>query len=284
MKKILLLFLLVFCIASTALANGQISLLSRSVDDGPIKGVVPEVDGISDENMQKSINEVLKMRAYELARELPTECIVSYNQLLDKTSVFSVVLKATTLEKTLYKAVNIDVTTGKECVLSDFFRDKEGFERVLDGYEDIVLDDAGVYTRSEKYSVYDKFVPYATLLRFVDIGEAGRFLTVHKITKASAGAALHINAGELVAIKLDSNRSTGYTWEIDSESKSAGLIEIGTSYLMPGGKDTSLIGAMGTDIIFIGTDKVGSFPVKLNYKRQWEKYPVSSIQFELIVE
>ena len=284
MKKILLLFLLVFCFASTALANGQITLLSRSIDNGPIKGVIPEVDGISDENMQKSINGVLKMRAYELARQLPAECEVSYNQLLDKASVFSVVLKATAGDRTLYKAVNIDVTTGKECVLSDFFRDKEGFERVLDGYEDIALGDAGVYTRSEKYSTYDKFVPYAALLRFVNIGEAGRFLTVHKITKAAEGAALHVKAGELVAIKLDSNRSTGYAWEIASESKSAGVQEIGTSYLMPGGKDTSIVGAMGTDIIVIGTDKAGSFPVKLNYKRQWEKYPVSGMQFELIAE
>lgn len=284
MKKILLLLFLVFCFASSAFANGQVTLLSRSVDEGPIKGVIPEVDGINDENMQKSINGVLKTRAYELARELPAGCVVSYNQLLDKSSVFSVVLKATTGDRTLYKAVNIDVTTGKECVLSDFFRDKEGFERVLDGYEDIVLGDAGVYTRSERYNVYDKFIPYAALLRFVDIGEAGRFLTVYKITKAAAGGTLHIKAGELVAIKLDSNRSTGYAWEIGSESKSAGVIEIGTSYLMPGGKDTSAIGAMGTDIIVLGTDKAGSFPVKLSYKRQWEKYPVSSMQFELIVE
>ena len=109
-------------------------------------------------------------------------------------------------------------------------------------------------------------------------------MTVHKITKAAEGAALHVKAGELVAIKLDSNRSTGYAWEIASESKSAGVQEIGTSYLMPGGKDTSIVGAMGTDIIVIGTDKAGSFPVKLNYKRQWEKYPVSGMQFELIAE
>lgn len=284
MKKILLLFFLIFCFATTALANGQITLLARSVNDGPVKGVIPEVDGINDLNMQKSINDVLKMRAYELAREFATECVLSYNQLLDKSSVFSVVLKATTGDRTLYKAVNIDVTTGKECVFSDFFRDKEGFERVLDGYEDIILSDAGVYTRSEKYGVYDRFVPYATLLRFVDIGEAGRFMTVYKITNAAAGAALHIKAGELVAIKLDSNRSTGYAWELDTESKSSGVIEIGTSYLMPSGKDTSMVGAMGTDIIVIGTDKEGSFPVKFNYKRQWEKYPVSSMQFDLIVE
>ena len=284
MKKILLLLLLVFCFAATALANGQITLLARSVNDGPVKGVIPEVDGINDVNMQKSINGVLKTRAYELARELPAEGVISYNQLLDKASIFSVVLQATTGDRTLYKAVNIDVTTGKECVLSDFFRDKEGFERVLDGYQDIVMGEAGVYTRNEKYSAYDRFVPYSALLRFVDIGEAGRLLTVHKITNAAADAALHIKAGELVAIKLDSNRSTGYTWELGSESKSSGVIEIGTSYLMPSGKDTSAVGAMGTDIIVIGTDKAGSFPVKLNYKRQWEKYPVSSMQFDLIVE
>ena len=128
MKKILLLLLLVFCFAATALANGQITLLARSVNDGPVKGVIPEVDGINDVNMQKSINGVLKTRAYELARELPAEGVISYNQLLDKASIFSVVLQATTGDRTLYKAVNIDVTTGKECVLSDFFREKEGCE------------------------------------------------------------------------------------------------------------------------------------------------------------
>jgi hypothetical protein len=59
----------------------------------------------------------------------------------------------------------------------------------LDGYQDIALGNTGVYTRSEKYGVYDKFVPYAALLRFVDIGEAGRLLTVYKFTKAAEGAA-----------------------------------------------------------------------------------------------
>lgn len=49
-------------------------------------------------------------------------------------------------------------------------------------------------------------------------------------------------------------------------------------------KILSIVGAMGTDIIVIGTDKAGSFPVKLNYKRQWEKYPASGMQFELIAE
>ena len=284
MKKIFLLLFLVFCFASTALANGQITLLARSINDGPIKGVIPEVDGINDVNMQKSINEVLKMRAYELARELPAGSVLSYNQLLDKTSIFSVVLQASTSDRNLYKAVNIDVTTGKECVLSDFFRDKDGFERVLDGYQDLVLSDTGVYTRSEKYSRYERFIPYAALLNFVDISEAWRLLPVHNITKAAEGAALHVKAGELVAIKLDSNRSTGYAWEIDSESKSAGVLEVGTSYLMPSGKDTSAVGVMGADIIVIGASQGGNFPVKLNYKRQWEKYPVSSMKFELIVE
>lgn len=284
MKKILLLFLLIFCFATTALASEKITLLARSVDDGPVKGVIPEVDGIGDANLQKSINSVLKMRAYELVRELPAEGLISYDQLLDQSSVFSVVLKATTGNRTLYKAVNIDVTTGKECVLADFFRYREGFERVIGGYEDIVFADAGVYTRSEKYSIYDRFVPYTALLGFVDVGEAPRILPVRQITNSAAGAALHIKVGELVAIRLDANRTAGYKWELDLATKSSGVLEIGTSYLMPGGNDASTVGAMGTEIIVIATDKAGSFPVKLNYKRQWEKYPVSNMQFDLIAE
>ena len=59
---------------------------------------------------------------------------------------------------------------------------------------------------------------------------------------------------------------------------------VGTSYIMPVSKDGNTIGKMGTDIIVIGTDETGSFPVKLNYRRQWEKYPLSSFQFELMVE
>ncbi len=284
MKKILLLFFLVFCMASTAFANGQITLLSRSINDKNITGVLPEVDGINDDNMRKSINEVLKTRAYELASEMPTASVVNFYQMLDKPSVFSVVLKASAGERTLYKAVNIDLTTGKECLLGDFFRDKEGFELIVGGFEDVVFGDAGIYARSNKFGSYEKFIPYSKLLRCVDIGEAGRFLTVHKVTSAAAGAVLKIKAGELVAIKLDSNRSTGFSWEVSSDSKDAGVLEIGTSYIMPVSKDGNTIGKMGTDIIVIGTDETGSFPVKLNYRRQWEKYPLSSFQFELMVE
>ena len=284
MKKVVLLILLMFCFANSVWAEGRTTVLSRSVNNGSITGNIPEVDAISDDNMRKSINEVLKARSYELAQALQSDCVIGYTRLLDRASIFSIMLEAKAGEKTLYKAVNIDVTTGKECVIGDFFRDKEGLLKSLGGYEDIAFGETGIYTRNDNFGSYETFVPYSKILRYVDIGEAGRFLTVHKLTGAAAGSKLHINEGELVAVKLDSNRSSGYLWELNASSKSSGLLEIGTSYIMPANQENKSVGSKGIDIIVLGAAEPGRYPVKLDYKRQWEKYPLSTAEFELIVE
>ena len=119
MKKVVLLILLMFCFANSVWAEGRTTVLSRSVNNGAITGNIPEVDAISDDNMRKSINEVLKARSYELAQALQSDCVIGYTRLLDRASIFSIMLEAKAGEKTLYKAVNIDVTTGKECVIGD---------------------------------------------------------------------------------------------------------------------------------------------------------------------
>lgn len=284
MKKTLFLMFLLFCFTTNVLANGQTTLLSRSVQEATFTGTIPEVDGITDDNLRKSINAVLKTRVQELSKALPGGCTITYYPLLNKTSIFSVMLTATGEGKTLYQGVNIDITTGKECLSGDFFRDKEGLSAALGNYEDFVFADAGVYTRTDKYASYDAFVPYASLLQYVDIGEAGRFLSVYRLTNAAAECVLRVKAGDLIALKLDSNRSTGYVWELAQTSKNTGLLEVGTSYVMPVNAEKNALGASGMDIIVLGGVKPGKYPIKFEYKRQWEKYAVSSLEFELVVE
>jgi len=284
MKKTFFLMLLLFCFTTNALANGYTTLLSRSVQDAAFKGTIPEVDGITDDNLRKSINEVLRAKVQELSKALPGGCTITYYPLLNKASIFSLMLEAAGEGKTLYQGVNIDITTGKECLSGDFFRDKEGLISALGNYEDFVFADAGVYTRKDKYANYDAFVPYASLLQYVDIGEAGRFLSVYRLTNAAEGCVLRVKAGDLIAIKLDSNRSTGYVWQLAQTSKNTGLIEVGTSYVMPVNAEKNSIGAPGVDIIVLGGVKPGKYPIKFEYKRQWEKYAVASLEFELVVE
>lgn len=284
MKKTIFLMLFLFCFTTNVLANGQTTLLSRSVKEATCTGTIPEVDGITDDNLRKSINEVLRTRFQELSKALPGGCTITYYPLLNKASIFSVMLEATGEGKTLYQGVNIDITTGKECLSADFFRDKEGLSSALGNYEDFVFAEAGVYTRKDKYATYESFVPYAFLLQYVDIGEAGRFLSVYRLTNAAAGCVLRVKAGDLIAIKLDSNRSTGYVWQLAQTSKNEGLLEVGTSYVMAANAEKNSIGASGMDIIVLGCVKPGKYPIKFEYKKQWEKYAVSFLEFELVVE
>mgnify|MGYP000514941772 CR=1 FL=1 len=56
-----------------------------------------------------------------------------------------------------------------------------------------------------------------------------------------------VKPGAILAIKLDANRSTGYSWQVHP-SDAASVFEIGRSYMMPMNMDGQT-GVMGSEII-----------------------------------
>ncbi|MEG1346347.1 MAG: hypothetical protein RSC78_06410, partial [Acidaminococcaceae bacterium] len=176
MKKLILLLMFMLCFVQVAGASGRTTILTGKVANKQVTGNIPEVDGLQDENLRVSANNVLKTQALALAATLPGTVQVDYQVFLNQSSLVSVLLTATNQSAEVYQGVNLDLTTGKEAVLNDFLRLQDDVSPVLGTYEGLLLGSEGVYTSSTKAGAYSNFVSYKNLLPFIRINEAGRFL------------------------------------------------------------------------------------------------------------
>jgi inhibitor of cysteine peptidase len=87
-----------------------------------------------------------------------------------------------------------------------------------------------------------------------------------KITEADDNQTVSVAVGELVAVELPSNRSTGYGWEVDH--RPASLEELGTpSYVVP---PEAMPGSGGHEIFRFRAVAPGSDKLRLVYRRPWE--------------
>lgn len=278
--KITGLFLALMMMASVAFADYPATVYSR-VLSGSVTGTVPETDGLDNIDLQKSANRVLNDAANSLAKQLGS-CNLSYTVTLNRPSVVGILLKAENASGVLYKGINIDLTTGRELALTDIFRDAEGRQAVTGSYYHALLGENGLMLTSAAGSAYDRVVPYKDLLPFIRAAAASRILPVTKMTNAVEGRVVPVKPGALLAIKLDANRSTGYSWQVHTPDAAA-VYEVGRSYLMPINMD-SQAGVMGSEIIFLAVQKPGNYKVTMEYKRGWEMMGVQNFSFDIAAQ
>ena len=69
---------------------------------------------------KKGANRVLNNAADNLAKQLGS-CRLSYTVTLNRPTVVGILLKAENGANTVYKGVNIDLTTGREMALTEIF-------------------------------------------------------------------------------------------------------------------------------------------------------------------
>jgi predicted secreted protein len=85
------------------------------------------------------------------------------------------------------------------------------------------------------------------------------------------GSTQQLNKGEIMAVALESNPSTGYGWYA-SISNPKVLVQIGDpQYQGPSSSSgTPLMGAAGKQTFFLQAAETGTATVTLEYKRSWE--------------
>lgn len=89
-----------------------------------------------------------------------------------------------------------------------------------------------------------------------------------EVTAADAGKVVRAAVGNLVAISLQSNPSTGYNWELrDFEYGSAAFYGSETAAANGG---NVLFGAPSETVVTLQAVKPGAQDIKLVYRRQWE--------------
>ena len=102
------------------------------------------------------------------------------------------------------------------------------------------------------------------------------------MTRAVEDRLVPVKPGAILAIKLDANRSTGYSWQVHP-SDAASVFEIGRSYMMPMNMDGQT-GVMGSEIIFLAVQNPGNYKVTMEYKRGWEMMGVQQFSFDIVAQ
>lgn len=101
------------------------------------------------------------------------------------------------------------------------------------------------------------------------------------LTDTDSGADVEVDGGERFVLRLASNPSTGYAWEIDAMS-TPGLAELRShSFIQDAGTD--VVGAAGVEVFEFEAGSDGAGILRLSYVRSFEDPPVPDRVAEYIV-
>lgn len=114
-----------------------------------------------------------------------------------------------------------------------------------------------------------------------DVPAAGK---TYEMTKDDNGKSLKINVGDVVSVKIKSNRTTGYSWaQITDKTDDKVLKSNGGEYKVdehPAG----MVGVGGNEIWTFSALAPGKTEIVLGYARPWEKDKDPAQTFKLTVE
>ena len=271
MKTLLGVFLaasLLFC--QVAFADQPTTVLTELKSGKQVAIEIPVIDGANDEVFQRSANHMLRNAAEDVADKVGKRGTVTYEVTLNRPSLVSILLKGTNGGRSYFRAVNIDLTTGREFSLDDFFFGGEEREKLLGKpAENVIFTEEGIAFSEKKGAAFTRKFSYEDLIPLARIGDIGRLLTVWKLTETSHGKILTLKKGDLFAFKLNANPSTGYQWvHTVSGGPANGLNKIGSSFVIPHSQQA---GMPGTEIQFYAVREPGTYQFKLGYQRPWEK-------------
>jgi len=115
-------------------------------------------------------------------------------------------------------------------------------------------------------------------------GKASTNTAEATVVEARADGETHLRRGQILAIELDSNASTGYGWEIVEDGSPVlepAPVPAGTAPAVP-----PMPGAGGTSRWRYRAMQTGTTTLRLVYRRSWEKEvePVRTASYRVVVD
>ncbi len=87
---------------------------------------------------------------------------------------------------------------------------------------------------------------------------------------SAADSTQQLAVGDVIAVSLESNPSTGYGWFATSSDQNVIAQRGETQYNSTEASDTPIVGAPGTETIYFEAKAAGTATITLDYKRGWE--------------
>ncbi len=273
LARLLLTLLLALCWAWPCAADQQTTILAVTAEYKNVTGTLPYIDGSNEPALEKQANELIRSAARSLA-ERAGRGSLSYQVALNRPSLVGLLLEAAGERGRFYQALNLDLTSGRELGIGDFFVNDPGLSQALAGSTGFLYSEEGLRLARQEGGPYEELLPYSSLLPYLRIGEAGRLLQIARLTRSCEGKLLRLERGGLIAFKLDANPSSGNNWTFSADQ---GVSKVGSSFLMPAAGDTRT-GTPGTEILFLAVSGPGTHVIKMAYKRPWENFSLDSFQ------
>ena len=105
------------------------------------------------------------------------------------------------------------------------------------------------------------------------------------ITETSNGKQIALKAGQPLTVKLESNVTTGYSWEVAGVDATV-LKQQGDSQYAQANSNQKIVGAGGWQTFHFTAEKAGSTTLKLIYHRPFEKgvEPIKTFTVQVTVQ
>lgn len=81
--------------------------------------------------------------------------------------------------------------------------------------------------------------------------------------------------GETFAIELESNPSTGYSWDLRLKAGKAKLVD---EDFISSVSEPEICGAGGKEVFVFKAEESGTIEIEAQYKRSWESKPPAKVQ------
>ena len=89
-------------------------------------------------------------------------------------------------------------------------------------------------------------------------------------TESNNGNNLNLKINDVITIKLESNATTGYKWNLSEENNSGIIAIVSSDYTEKENKD-NLVGSGGFETLIFKAVSRGSATIILTYNKPWEK-------------
>ena len=118
----------------------------------------------------------------------------------------------------------------------------------------------------------------ALVLLLASCGDAGGVVVV---TDTDSGSEVLVAADETFEVRLQSNPSTGFSWELDAMSTPGLVTLVSNGYVEP--SDSDVVGAAGTEVFVFKATGEGAGILRMAYLRPFEDHPIPERVAEFIV-
>jgi inhibitor of cysteine peptidase len=103
------------------------------------------------------------------------------------------------------------------------------------------------------------------------------------LTDADNGKQITVNQGDTITLTLESNPTTGYSWQV-TETDNGILVQDGDPEYKQSSSSEGLVGAGGTETFHFKMIGTGTATLELGYLRPWESVPpVETFSLQIVV-